>query len=319
MIDHYARLIERISPLRSALVNHPVYSELCDLESLQIFMESHVFAVWDFMSLLKTLQARLSCVTVPWLPPKDIFSARLINDIVLAEETDEVSPGRFISHFDLYLAGMGEVGANVIPIQNFIRQLRQGKSVQIALESVTIPATTKAFVLSTMEATQRPTHEVAATFLLGREDVIPSMFRRILDSLDDSSLECKELSIYLERHTHLDEEVHGPMGEQLLKNLCGDDEQKWEESTLAAEKALLARTVLWDGLVLKMIYGRQSKQTLVRNPRPVSVAAPEVLGPRSAGGGFAGTRDWGLGTREQPSINIPDSGKKSIFGRARLG
>jgi hypothetical protein len=143
------------------------------------------------------------------------------------------------------------------------------------------------------------------------------MFRRILDSLDDSSLECKELSIYLERHTHLDEEVHGPMGEQLLRNLCGDDEQKWEESTLAAEKALLARTVLWDGLVLKMIYGRQSKQTLVRNPRPVSIQPfghENSATARSAGGGLLGTRDWGLETREQPSINIPDSGKKSMFG-----
>ena len=263
MADHYARLMERISPLRKVLVNHPVYTELRDLESLQIFMESHVFAVWDFMSLVKTLQAQLTCVTVPWLPPKDIFSARVINDIVLAEETDEVSPGRFISHFDLYLNGMIEVGANVIPIQTFIRQLQQGKSVRAALNNLPIPRTTKAFVLSTMAASQGSTHEVAATFLLGREDVIPSMFRRILNSLDDSSLECKELSIYLERHTHLDEDVHGPMGEQLLRNLCGDDEQKWEESTLAAEKALLARTFLWNGLVLKMMYGSQFQPNLM--------------------------------------------------------
>jgi hypothetical protein len=264
MVNHYAQLIEQISPLRNALVTHPVYSELLDLQSLQIFMESHVFAVWDFMSLVKTLQAQLTCVTVPWLPPQDIFSARLINDIVLAEETDEVSPGRFSSHFDLYLAGMIEVGANVIPIQNFIRQLRQGKSVQVALNNLPIPRTTKAFVLSTIKATQGSTHEVAATFLLGREDVIPSMFRRILNSLDDANLECQELSLYLERHTHLDEDVHGPMGEQLLRNLCGDDDHKWKQSTLAAEKALLARTRLWNGLVLKMIYSRQSQWTLVK-------------------------------------------------------
>ncbi len=253
MVDQYARLMERIFPLRNALVNHPVYTELDHLQSLQIFMESHVFAVWDFMSLVKTLQARLTCVTVPWLPPKDIFSARLINDIVLAEETDEVFPGHFMSHFDLYLAGMSEVGANVIPIQNFIRQIRQGQSIQIALDRATIPATTKAFVLSTMEATRKSTHEVAATFLLGREDVIPSMFRQILQTLDDSGMDCKKLSIYLERHTHLDEEVHGPMGEQLLKNLCGDDDQKWEQSTLAAEKALSARALLWDGLLVHMV------------------------------------------------------------------
>jgi hypothetical protein len=264
MVDHYARLIERISPLRTSLVNHPVYTQLRDLESLQVFMESHIFAVWDFMSLVKTLQSRLTCVTTPWLPPQDIFSAPLINDIVLAEETDEVAPGFFISHFDLYLAGMQEVGANVLPIKNFIQQMREGKSVQIALNKTAIPSTTKAFVLHTIEATNQSTPEIAATFLLGREDVIPSMFRRILLNLENSNIDCKHLSLYLERHTHLDEDVHGPMGEQLLNNVCGDDEKKWEQSTKAAQKALLARISLWDGLVWQMAYGSKPKQSLDR-------------------------------------------------------
>ncbi|WP_407895276.1 DUF3050 domain-containing protein [Scytonema sp. NUACC26] len=249
MMNHYTLLLEQISPIRNILVTHPIYTELRDLQSLQIFMESHSFAVWDFMSLLKTLQAQLTCITVPWLPPKDIFSARLINDIVLAEETDEVSPGLFISHFDLYLAGMKEIGANTIPIQSFIHQLQEGKSVSTALDNVVIPATTKAFVLNTMETTVKSTHEVAATFLLGREDVIPSMFRRILQSLDESSLECKQLCLYLERHTHLDENIHGPMGEQLLKHLCADDEVKWEQAFYAAKEALSSRISLWNGLV----------------------------------------------------------------------
>ena len=262
MVDQYARLLERISPLRDSLVNHPVYTQLRDLESLQVFMESHIFAVWDFMSLVKTLQSRLTCVTTPWLPPQDIFSARLINDIVLAEETDEVAPGFFISHFDLYLAGMQEVGANVLPIRNFIQQMREGKSVQVALSKTAIPSTTKAFVLNTIDATNQSTHEIAATFLLGREDVIPSMFRRILRNLENSNIDCKHLSLYLERHTHLDEDVHGPMGEQLLNNVCGDDEKKWEQSTKAAQKALLARISLWDGLVWQMAYGKQPKPSL---------------------------------------------------------
>jgi len=294
MVDQYARLMERISPLRNSLVNHPVYTQLRDLESLQTFMESHCFAVCDFMCLVKTLQARLTCVTTPWLPPSDIFSARLINDIVLAEETDEVAPGYFISHFDLYLAGMKEVGANVLAIQTFIHQLRNGKSVQVALNNVGIPTTTKAFVLNTIEATHKSTHEVAATFLLGREDVIPSMFRRILKNLNDSSIDCPQLSLYLERHTHLDEDVHGPMGEQLLKNLCGNDHQKWEQSALAAQKALLARISLWDGLVWTMMEERQAKPTLER--KPIAFLR-----------GLPGARHWWLGKSEQSSINIPDS------------
>ena len=260
MIDRYTLLMEQISPIRNTLVAHPVYTELRDLQSLRIFMESHSFAVWDFMSLLKTLQAQLTCVTVPWLPPKDIFSARLINDIVLAEETDEVSPGRFISHFDLYLAGMKEIGANTTPIQSFIQKLQQGIPVPIALDNIAIPTTTKAFVLSTMEATFKSTHEVAATFLLGREDVIPSMFRRILQSLDQSSIDCKQLSLYLERHTHLDEDIHGPMSEQLLKHLCASDDQKWEQAVSAAKKALFERISLWNGLTLHIVDSKKSKR-----------------------------------------------------------
>jgi Protein of unknown function (DUF3050) len=239
MIDRYRLLSEQISPIRKTLVTHPVYTELCDLQSLRI-------------------------VTIPWLPPKDIFSARLVNDIVLAEETDEVSPGRFMSHFDLYLAGMKEIGANIIPIQSFIQKLQLGEPVPIALDNLAIPATTKAFVLSTMEATLKSTHEVAATFLLGREDLIPCMFRRILQSLDESSLDCKQLSLYLERHTHLDEDIHKPMGEQLLKHLCGNEEHKWEQSTIAAKKALLGRISLWNGLTL---HNRLSRATLVRRDK----------------------------------------------------
>ncbi|NMG05923.1 DUF3050 domain-containing protein [Brasilonema sp. UFV-L1] len=265
MSDRYLQLIDFIYPLKHHLVNHRVYTELVDLYSLQIFMESHSFAVWDFMCLVKTLQRKLTCVTVPWLPPKDIFSARLINDIVLAEETDEVSPGVFISHFDLYLAGMREIGANTIPIQSFIEQLQNGKSVQYALDSVTIPSATKGFVLSTMKATSKLIHEVAANFLFGREDVIPFMFQRILKSLDNSRFNCQQLSLYLERHTHLDEDVHGPMGEQLLKNLCGDDDEKWEQSAIAAQEALLFRISLWDGVVLHILNGkRKTRGSLTR-------------------------------------------------------
>ena len=57
-----------IGHLRNQLVNHPVYANIKDLDGLKCFMESHVYAVWDFMSLLKALQINLTCVSLPWVP-----------------------------------------------------------------------------------------------------------------------------------------------------------------------------------------------------------------------------------------------------------
>jgi hypothetical protein len=87
-VDHIQRIQDRLAPHRAALLAHPVYHEIDRLEALRRFMEHHVFAVWDFMSLLKALQRQLSCVTVPWLPAVDPLGSRLVNEFVLAEESD---------------------------------------------------------------------------------------------------------------------------------------------------------------------------------------------------------------------------------------
>ncbi|HEY9638467.1 MAG TPA: DUF3050 domain-containing protein [Coleofasciculaceae cyanobacterium] len=254
MSDYYLQLVEKLSPIRDALLSHPVYQELGTLVPLQVFMESHIFAVWDFMALIKTLQQRLTCLDVPWLPPTDIISARLVNEIVLAEETDEVAPGCYTSHFDLYLKAMVEIGADISQIQNFLYTLRQGDPADKALAPLDIPESTKAFVCSTLEATSKSTHEVAAAFLLGREDIIPAMFRQILDKLEgEQGFTCDSLRLYLDRHTHLDEEQHAPMGQQLLKNLCGNDPLKWEQALHSALNALKARQSLWNGVVLQAL------------------------------------------------------------------
>lgn len=254
MNPHYIQLVEKLHPTRNALLNHPVYGELGTLVPLRLFMESHVFAVWDFMTLIKTLQRRLTCLDLPWLPPKDIISARLVNEIVLAEETDEVAPGHYTSHFDLYVDAMVEIGADISQIQTFIYALRQGFLVDQVLRSIKIPESTKAFVRSTLETSSQSTHEIAASFLLGREDIIPAMFRQVLDKLESvDGFSCDRFRLYLDRHSHLDEEQHAPMAQKLLENLCGNDPLKWEQALHAAQNALKARQSLWNGVVLLAI------------------------------------------------------------------
>lgn len=253
-------------PSRSSLLSHPVYRRVDDLPSLRIFMTSHVFAVWDFMTLLKSLQRSITCIDLPWVPPADRICARLINEIVLEEESDEVEKGYYTSHFELYLEAMAEVGADQTPVVALVDALRRGESSDAALAGLNIPAATKSFTKTTLALAQRPPHEVAAAFLLGREAIIPAMFRRILGEVNErgdrwsralgvvrrrfrTADQYHALRLYLDRHIDLDTGTHTPMGERLLMHLCGTDRTRWDEANRAAQTAIAARIKMWDGVV----------------------------------------------------------------------
>lgn len=247
--DPLAHLEQDIASVRDAVVHHPVYARIGELSALRVFMSSHVFAVWDFMSLLKTLQRRLTCVEVPWLPVADPVAARLVNEIVLGEETDEVAPGCYTSHYDLYLAAMEEIGADSGPIRAFVDSLARGVTADKALAGLRVPVSTKRLVRGTLRACRAGTLEVAASFLLGREDLVPAMFREIIGELESRGTSCASFRSYLSRHVHLDAEQHGPMAKKLLRSLCGDDPQNWRKATEVALGALRARRELWDGVL----------------------------------------------------------------------
>lgn len=242
-------LSARIAPLRERLAAHPLYSQIRTPEQLRTFMESHVFAVWDFMSLLKALQSRLTCVTVPWQPTKWPESRRFINEIVLGEESD-VYQGRAISHFELYLEAMRESGADTGPIQGLLSQLEKDSAdFDLRLAGATVPA--QRFVSSTFELIRAGRiHALAAAFTFGREDVIPDMFRSLVRDLNrELGGQFAKFQWYLERHIEIDGEDHGPLALRMVADLCGDDEQLWEEAGRAAEAALEARLALWDGIL----------------------------------------------------------------------
>ena len=239
-----------LAPVRTRLLEHPIYEAVNDLRAVRVFMRSHVFAVWDFMSLLKRLQADVTRTTLPWLPPADPQLARFVNEIVLGEETDEDGDGGYCSHFELYQFAMRELAADTQPIDTFTSRLRSGWSASKALDEIDIPHTTREFTLRNLELaeTARP-HEVAAAFCFGREDVIPEMFARLVRSLPAGNQSVQRLAYYLERHIELDGDEHGPLAIRLVNRLCGESEQAWREATEAAISAVQLRIDLWDGVL----------------------------------------------------------------------
>lgn len=241
-------LRREIAGLREGLLAHPIYTAVDSPERLRRFMEGHVFAVWDFMSLAKRLQRELTCVDLPWTPPRSPAAARFINELVTAEESDLGPEGVPMSHFELYLTAMAEVGASTAPVRRFVRAIGEGARSDVALAAAAAPPAVGAFVTETLACAQGATTvEVAAAFLFGREDVIPEMFERLLERWDEGAV--PHFRYYLRRHIDLDGEAHGPLAERLLKDIAGDDTEAWRLTTRAARRAIGARIGLWDRLL----------------------------------------------------------------------
>jgi hypothetical protein len=240
--------------LRARLDLHPLYASVRTLEDLRCFMEHHVYAVWDFMSLLKFLQGAVAPVSMPWLPTgntQSTASQRFINEIVLGEETDEGLPDAlgkptFISHFDLYLGAMEEVGADTRAVRAFVKMVKK-KGLATALLKSHIPEPSRRFMATTFGFidTQKA-HVVGAAFALGREQVIPGMFRSLLADMGISKKKAPLFHYYLERHIHLDGESHGPLSLQLLAQLCDDRASKKKAAGKAARQSIAARIAFWD-------------------------------------------------------------------------
>jgi Protein of unknown function (DUF3050) len=240
-----------IAPFQQQLIAHPLYAEIKHPQHLRTFMEHHVYAVWDFMSLLKALQQGLTATTLPWKPVGNPQTRYLINEIVLAEETDINLNGERMSHYEMYIDAMKKAGADTKMVEHFLSSCTSIAAMENAIQNSTLPNTVKKFLHFTFETiASGKLHCIAAAFTFGREDLIPQMFTAIIAKVQEQfpKEDLTEFKYYFDRHIELDGDEHGPMALKMVAQLC-DTEEKWEEAIETSVKALQIRKQLWDGIL----------------------------------------------------------------------
>lgn len=246
-----------ISPYKEQLLNHSLYDNVKSIEDLHHFLENHVYAVWDFMSLLKALQNTLTCTTTPWMPIGNPEIRYLINEIVVAEETDLSLDGKRQSHYEMYLDAMNQCDANTSDINAFLEEVESTKNIFVSIKQSNLHPNVKAFLDFTFRVIEQgKPHEIAAAFTFGREDLIPNMFTEILKNFQKNfpETDLSKLIYYFERHIELDADEHGPMAMQMIDELCGTDEKKWKEVETVSIDALEKRIGLWNAIEEQILH-----------------------------------------------------------------
>ena len=271
------RVIGAIASTQEKLVTHKIYNRIGSVDDLKLFMENHIYAVWDFMSLLKGLQINLTCTMKPWTPVENTEAARFINEIVLEEETDEISGGIVTSHFELYLESMKEIGAETSQINNFISVIKESSDYRKTINDFNIHADIKSFLNFTFDIIESgESHKIASAFTFGRENVIPDMFIGLVKGLNEKNSDiANKFVYYLERHIELDGDDHGPIALKMIENLCGDDERKWE--ILSSASCLVSMSEI-ESFGIVLVEGASMGARIVASDIPSHREISETIG-----------------------------------------
>ncbi|WP_113653571.1 DUF3050 domain-containing protein [Pedobacter namyangjuensis] len=254
-----------ILPLKEDIINHKVYNVITEIADLRVFMEYHIYAVWDFMSLLKALQINLTCTSIPWFPVGDGKTRALINEIVAGEESDVDANGLQKSHFEMYLDAMEQCGADVKGINTFVSTLKETGDFDLAYQKANTPTAAINFVNYSFEIiNSKKPHLQASAFTFGREDLIPSMFNTIVNDFNQKfPSQVSLFKYYLDRHIEVDGDHHSHLALDMTATLCQNKETYLLEAQHTAVEALQQRVALWDGAYEQIVANKLASNTNV--------------------------------------------------------
>ena len=245
-------ILKKVRADYSSLNNHPLYSSLNNLPRLKFFMERHIYAVLDFMTLVKNLQKKISPMGTLWSPPENPTLCRFIGEIILEEETDQLPTGEYLSHFQIYCRALKEIQGNPQMAIEF-SQSPLAPSNKLNFESFLLPKSVRNFLAFNQELIRESkAHTLAASFYFGREKAIPIIFKSILKETLVTEKEAPMFHFYLGRHIELDSNEHGPKAKEMIKYFCQDKKTLCHEVLLTAKKVIEQRVKFWDEILEEM-------------------------------------------------------------------
>ncbi len=237
---------KKLYELKHKIITHPLFAKKLERKQVCIFMESHIFAVWGFMSILKSLQKKITPSNLPWIPNENTKNGlvNFINEIILCEESDYIEGIGFISHFEIYLMAMKNMGASSDQLYRLTSRITDKGYDEKYLDYVNTTDEVKNFLKYDLDISMNGTlPEIVGAFTLGREKVIPNMFSYILPAIEESS-SSHHLITYLKRHIDIDGDRHGPLSMKLLDVSC--NKEQLNLAYAAAIKSLDLRLLVWD-------------------------------------------------------------------------
>ncbi len=243
-----SQYIKKINEIKKNIINHPLFHMRFNNEQLSHFMSIHVYAVWSFMSIVKSLQKNLTPQSIPWTPNHSTQNgmARFINEIIYTEESDEISKNTYLSHFEIYILAMRIIGVNTKPILSIVSHFKKNNYSRKYINSLNIPICAKHFINHDISiAKSRSLPKIVGVFCFGKETIIPFMFKQIIKAIPKRGNSV--LISYFDRHIEIDGERHGPLAKKIFSEVC----KKKSASTLAyltAIEALKLRESMWDDI-----------------------------------------------------------------------